>query len=159
MHLHWHFQAANEVWGGSSRRCGRVLFQFTVRTWVGGTRQLVHIELVVHSGRQVFLSKRTSWTFFQAQEQSHWSTAEEATKSTEFILWFLNTAALLGCSPWILLECNEGSRRSKYIPSTTTSTSTSTKYNYKHKYKYQIQVQAIFAHILAGMIATGGAWN
>ena len=156
MHLHWHFQAANEVWGGSSRRCGRALFQFTVRTWVGGTRQLVHI--VRACCRLYFLSQHTSGLFFQGKEQSHWSTAL-ATKSTEFILWFLNTAALLGCSPWILLECNEGSRRSKYIPSTTTSTSTSTKYNYKHKYKYQIQVQAIFAHILAGMIATGGAWN
>ena len=29
------------------------------------------------------------------------------------------------------------------------------KYNYKHKHKYQVQEQAIFAHILASMIAIG----
>ena len=29
------------------------------------------------------------------------------------------------------------------------------KYKYKQKYKYQVQVQAIFAHILASMIAIG----
>ena len=128
MHLHWHFQAANEVWGGSSGRCGRTLFQFTVRTWVGGTRQLVHIELVVHC---IFVPAHI-WIILPRKRTVTLEHCWRGNKKYRIHIVGLEHSGSAGLLPMNSIRVQRGQQALEIY----------SKYNYKHKHKYQVQLQA-----------------